>query len=58
MDREAELYFLKNELENVIQGMALCKSILSREEREHLDLHRRCLSELERIKPAEGEEAR
>lgn len=51
MTKDEELEFLKMDLENIIQGMTICESILSQGEREHLDLHRRCLSVLERINP-------
>ena len=56
MSREDELEFLKCDLENIITGMAICEGILSQEEKEHLSLHRRCLSVLQRIKVAEGED--
>lgn len=55
MNKNDELEFLKCELENRIQGMTVCESILSNEEKDHLNLHRRCLSILERIKPVEGD---
>lgn len=51
-----ELEFLKIDLANMIQGMTICESILGQKEKEHLDLHRRCYSILERIKPKEGGE--
>ena len=53
MSREEELEFLKMDLKNIITGMTICESILSLEEKEHLSIHRRCLSVLERIKPRE-----
>ena len=53
MRRGEELEFLKADLENMIIGMTIAESLLSQEEREHLSLHRRCMSILERIKPAE-----
>lgn len=53
MSREDELEFLKCDLTNMITGMTICESILSQEEKDHLSLHRRCLSVLERIKVAE-----
>ena len=55
MTREDELDFLKIDLRNIIDGMTICESILTQEERDHLSLHRRCLSVLERIKVAESE---
>lgn len=54
MDKNDELEFLKCDLENMITGMTICEGILSPEEKEHLSLHRRCLSVLQRIKVAEG----
>ena len=54
MTREDELEFLKCDLTNMITGMTICESILSQEEKDHLSLHRRCLSVLQRIKVAEG----
>ena len=51
-----ELEFLKCDLLNMIAGMTICESILSQEEKDHLNLHRRCLSVLERIKPCEEKE--
>lgn len=56
MSREDELEFLKCDLENMITGMTICESILSQEEKDHLSLHRRCLSVLQRIKVAESED--
>ena len=56
MSKEDELEFLKCDLENMIVGMTICESILSQEEKDHLSLHRRCLSILSRIKPLESEE--
>ena len=56
MSREEELEFLKMDLKNIITGMTICESILSLEEKEHLSIHRRCLSVLERIKPTSGKE--
>ena len=56
MSREDELEFLKCDLKNMIVGMMICESILSQEEKDHLSLHRRCLSVLERIKVAEESE--
>lgn len=56
MTREDELEFLKCDLENIITGMTICEGILSQEEKEHLSLHRLCLSVLQRIKAAEGSE--
>lgn len=56
MTREDELEFLKADLVNIIEGMTICESILTQEERDHLSLHRRCLSILERIKVAESED--
>ena len=53
MNKGEELAFLKLDLKNMITGMTICKNILSNEELDHLDLHRRCLSVLERIKPVE-----
>ena len=55
MSRNDELEFLKIDLENAIAGMTICESILSQEEKDHLSLHRRCMSVLERIKVAESE---
>jgi len=55
VNREDELEFLKCDLENIITGMTICESILSQEEKDHLSLHRRCLSILNRIKPQESE---
>lgn len=56
MSKTDELEFLKCDLENMITGMTICKHTLSQEEIDHLSLHRRCLSVLERIKVAESEE--
>ena len=56
MRKEDELEFLKCDLENIIDGMTICEGILSSEEKDHLSLHRRCLSVLERIKVTESEE--
>lgn len=56
MRKEDELEFLKCDLENMIQGMTICESILSQGEKDHLSLHRRCLFVLERIKVAESED--
>ena len=56
MRKEDELEFLKCDLENMIQGMTICESILRQEEKDHLSLHRRCLSVMERIKVAESED--
>lgn len=55
MSRNDELELLKCELKNVIQGMVICKAILSEEEKDHLSLFMHCLSVLERIKVAEEE---
>lgn len=56
MTREDELEFLKADLLNIITGMTICESVLTQEEKDHLSLHRRCLSILERIEVAESEE--
>lgn len=56
MTREDELEFLKCDLTNMITGMTICEGMLSQEEQEHLSLHRRCLSVLQRIKVAERSE--
>lgn len=53
-DRNQELEMLKIDLENAIVGMEICEGMLSREEKDHLNLHRRCMSILERIRPSEG----
>lgn len=55
MTKSEELEFLKIDLDNVIQGMAICDSILSKDERYYLLLFQRCKSVLDRIKPI-GEE--
>jgi len=55
MKREEELEFLKIDLNNIIRGMTICESLLSDEEKDHLNLHRRCLSILERIKVSKSE---
>ena len=46
-----ELEFLKSDLDNVIQGMTICASVLSAEEKDYLLLFQRCKSVLDRIKP-------
>lgn len=51
MDRNQELEILKIELENMIVGMEICEGLLSQEAKEHLNLHRRSLSILKRIRP-------
>lgn len=51
MDRNQELEILKIELENMIVGMEICEGLLSQEEKDHLNLHRRSLSILKRIRP-------
>lgn len=56
MSKEDELEFLKCDLLNMISGMTICESILSPEEKDHLSLHRRCLSIFNRIEPLESEE--
>ena len=56
MDKSDELNFLKCELKNVIDGMTMIEYLLSQEDKDHLNLHRRCLSVLERIEVAESEE--
>ena len=58
MSKEDELEFLKCDLENIIDGMTICEGILSPEEHSHLALHKRCLSILKRIKPANEEETK
>lgn len=55
MNRNDELEFLKIDLNNIIQGMTICEALLSDEEKDHLNLHRRCLSILERIKVSKSE---
>ena len=50
MSREDELEILKLDLENIIEGMTICGSVLTREESKCLSLFRRCLSVLKRIK--------
>lgn len=56
MNKNDELEFLKLDLENIIAGMEICENILSQEEKDHLLLHKRCLSVLERIEVAESED--
>lgn len=56
MNKTDELEILKIELENIIDGMSICSEILTPEEHTHLVLHKRCLSILKRIKPAEDKD--
>ncbi len=56
MDKSDELNFLKCDLKNMIDGMTMVESLLSQTEKDHLNLHRRCMSVLERIEAAESEE--
>lgn len=58
MNRTDELEILKIDMENIIAGMTICEGILSPEEHSHLALHKRCLSILKRIKPADEEETK
>ena len=51
MSHGEELEFLKIDLKNMIAGMTICEHALNPEECNHLHLHKRCLSVLERIEP-------
>ena len=57
-NREQELEILKIDLDNLITGMAVCKSILTNGERDCLEVLIRCKSILDRITPIsrKGEE--
>ena len=55
MSKTDELDFLKYDLENMITDMMEYESKLSYEEKNHLSLHRRCLSILNRTELQESE---
>ena len=46
-----ELFYLKSDLENRLQGMAICFGILTEDEKDIYQLLTRCKSVLDRIEP-------